>query len=150
MSSPLPPLPPVPRSPAVSVANPAAELRRHLTLLSIFHFVHAGFSLFLLIIPLYLLFFGLVAAFFDTHPSPGVTYMGWVMLVMSVVLGVAILAFVGAVIFAGLELRKARRYGFCFAMAVIQCLHLPWGTLLGVFTIVALNKPEAKQLFGVM
>ena len=150
MSSPLTPLPPIPRPLAVSAANPTAELRKHLNLLSIFHFVHAGFSLFLLLIPVYLLFFGLIAAFTDTNHSPGVTYMGWLMLVMSVVLGVAILAFVGAVVFAGLELRKARRYNFCFAMAAIQCLHVPWGTLLGVFTIVALNKPLAKQLFGVM
>jgi hypothetical protein len=86
MSPPPSPFPPVLRWPAVSAANPTAELRQHLNSLSIFHFVHTGFSLFLLIIPLYLLFFGLVAAFADTHPAPGVTYMGWVVLVMSVVL----------------------------------------------------------------
>ena len=39
------------------------------------------------------------------------------------------------------------RYGFCFAIAVIECLFQPLGTALGVFSLIVLTRPTVKALF---
>ncbi|HVJ46578.1 MAG TPA: hypothetical protein VM511_09360 [Luteolibacter sp.] len=36
---------------------------------------------------------------------------------------------------------------FCFVVACIQCINMPLGTLLGVFTILVLNRPSVRALF---
>jgi hypothetical protein len=33
-------------------------------------------------------------------------------------------------------------------MACIECLFLPFGTILGVFTIIVLSRESVKELFG--
>jgi len=45
------------------------------------------------------------------------------------------------------SLRERKRMTLCFAMAIIACLNIPLGTILGVFTLVVLSKPEVKQSF---
>lgn len=63
------------------------------------------------------------------------------------------LGFVLAVIFGMLTLRagrciKAKKYPqFIFVIAVLQCFTGVIGILLGVFTIIELQKPEVKALF---
>ena len=37
---------------------------------------------------------------------------------------------------------------FCLVVAAIQCAFVPFGTVLGVFTIFALQKLVVRQLFG--
>ena len=34
-------------------------------------------------------------------------------------------------------------------VAALECLAFPLGTVLGVFTLIVLVRPEVKQLFGV-
>jgi hypothetical protein len=53
----------------------------------------------------------------------------------------------GFLAIAGRCLARARHWTFCVVMAAISCAFFPFGTVLGVFTIVALAKPEAKELF---
>lgn len=48
---------------------------------------------------------------------------------------------------AGYKLSKIRNYNFCFIMACIQCAFFPFGTALGIPTIIVLMKPEVKKLF---
>ena len=49
---------------------------------------------------------------------------------------------------AGRFLAQRRHHTFCVTMAAVQCLFMPFGTILGVFTIVVLNRPSVKQLFA--
>ncbi len=49
---------------------------------------------------------------------------------------------------AGMSLLQNKRWTFCFVMAILLCLNPPLGTILGVFTIVVLNRPSVKELFG--
>jgi hypothetical protein len=35
------------------------------------------------------------------------------------------------------------------AIAGIECIFIPFGTVLGVFTIIVLMRPTVKELFGV-
>ena len=57
-------------------------------------------------------------------------------------------AFSALTILAGRNLARKKSYTFCLVMACISCLSVPLGTALGVFTIVVLQRPGVKQMFG--
>jgi hypothetical protein len=48
---------------------------------------------------------------------------------------------------AGWKYRRRSSYWFCFAVAAINCLFMPVGTVLGVFSIIVLNRHSVKVLF---
>jgi hypothetical protein len=48
---------------------------------------------------------------------------------------------------AGRFLRSRRHYMFCLVIAAIMCMMMPFGTVLGVFTIIVLMRPSVKSLF---
>lgn len=50
-------------------------------------------------------------------------------------------------IFAGRKLRQRRGLMFCQIIAALECLAVPFGTALGVCSLIVLNKPEARALF---
>jgi hypothetical protein len=51
---------------------------------------------------------------------------------------------------AGRSLAQRRRHTFCLVIAAIECITcIPFGTALGVFTILVLMRPSVKQAFGV-
>ena len=49
---------------------------------------------------------------------------------------------------AGRRLAQRRSYMFCMVMAGVACMLTPVGTVLGVFTIIVLNRPSVRRLFG--
>lgn len=51
-------------------------------------------------------------------------------------------------ILAGRSLAQRKRYTFCLVMACLSCLSVPLGTALGVFTIIVLQRPTVKAMFG--
>ncbi|MGB0370971.1 MAG: hypothetical protein ACPGN3_06430 [Opitutales bacterium] len=51
-------------------------------------------------------------------------------------------------IWIGLCFRKQDNYFACITAAVLCCLSVPLGTILGVFSLINLNSPEGKELFG--
>ena len=67
------------------------------------------------------------------------------------VIGLAIfflaLAFAGAKVYAALCLKRRRGRTFCLVVAALSCLEMPWGTLLGVFTIIVLERPTVSRQF---
>jgi hypothetical protein len=56
-------------------------------------------------------------------------------------------AFAICLALAGYFLSKKRHYLFCMVMAGICCVFMPFGTVLGVFTIVVLMRTSVKGLF---
>jgi len=60
---------------------------------------------------------------------------------ISVVMGVLTL-------FASKYLKEIKNYNFIFIVSILNCLTGILGVLLGVFTIVELNKPHVKELFN--
>jgi hypothetical protein len=48
---------------------------------------------------------------------------------------------------AAWALPKRRNYPLIVAAAVVNCLNIPFGTALGVFTFVVLNRPGVKESF---
>ena len=56
-------------------------------------------------------------------------------------------AFAVFAILTGRYLARKVHYLFCMAMAAIECMFMPFGTVLGVFTIIVLAKPSVKKMF---
>ena len=52
-----------------------------------------------------------------------------------------------ATAYAGYCLLKQKGYIYCLTIAAISCLSIPFGTVLGVFTIVVLMRPSVRKLF---
>ena len=128
----------------------------HLRLLSIFHYILGGIMACIACIPLIHVAMGLLIifspAFFGGHGqnlsdnSPPV-FIGW----FFVILG-GLFVFLGWVIavltvLAGRNLARQRCHTFCFVVACLLCVAMPFGTVLGVFTILVLNRNTVKTLF---
>lgn len=50
---------------------------------------------------------------------------------------------------AGRFIACRKRYWFIFVMACLECAFFPFGTVLGVFTIITLSRETVKKLFSV-
>jgi hypothetical protein len=49
---------------------------------------------------------------------------------------------------AGYFLAKRKNHMFCLVMAGVSCIFMPFGTVLGVFSIIVLSRPSVKELFS--
>ncbi len=120
----------------------------HLKLLAIFHYVAAGMTALVACIPLLHFFVGLAlstGAFPDTDPEArtiGVVFMALAAIFILAGWTLALL-----IAFAGRSLQQRRRYMYCLVVAGIECLFMPVGTVLGVFTIIVLVRDSVKELF---
>jgi hypothetical protein len=124
--------------------------QEHLKLLSIFHYIVGGLAALFSFFPVIHLILGILFLVAPhrmggNHPPP--PFLGW----LFVLLGGGIMlmgwAFAVCVILAGRFIAKRRHYVFCLVIAGLNCLFMPFGTVLGVFTIVVLIRPSVKALF---
>lgn len=123
----------------------------HLKLLSIFHYVVAGITALFALFPIFHLAFGIfiVAApetFQDGGDAPP-AFLGWLFIgfaVMFILIGwtLAVLIFQ-----AGRNMARRKRYTLCFVVAALECILMPYGTVLGVFTIIVLMRDSVKTMF---
>jgi len=51
-------------------------------------------------------------------------------------------------LFASKYLKEIKNYNFIFVVAILNCLTGILGIVLGIFTIIELNKPDVKALFN--
>jgi hypothetical protein len=47
----------------------------------------------------------------------------------------------------GRSIAHRKHYWFSFVIACIECIFMPFGTVLGVFTIIVLARESVKRLF---
>ena len=82
--------------------------------------------------------------------SPDAMLQDFNTLIISVVVTMVLLAVVSAIHLAvvGVQIRKRRWWTFCYLTGWGECLMFPFGTVLGIFTIIVLSRPSVKQLFG--
>lgn len=124
----------------------------HLKLLEIFHYVAAGITVLVGCFPVIHLSIGIGMLLIPIPPGEGQEIpraIGWLFIVISslIILTFWIAAFV--MFLGGRTLRRRQRYMFCLVVAGISCVFMPYGTTLGVFTILVLMRPSVKQIFGV-
>ena len=128
--------------------TPASE--SHLRLLAVFHYVFAGFAL------LGLGFLGLHYAFMDrmiamaeSNPGANPPPEGfWEMFVwFYVVMGLLCLLGLALNVLVARSLQTRRRWLLCAVVSGLNCLQVPLGTVLGVFTLVVINRPDVRAAF---
>jgi hypothetical protein len=131
--------------------------REHLRLLAIFHYVGAGLAALFSLFPLLYTTIGAIFIFAARHPSaagpkPGEElppeFLGWIFAVLGALLFLIGIAMAICILIAGRSIAHRKRYSFVLVMACIECLFNPFGTILGVFTIVVLPRESVKALFS--
>jgi hypothetical protein len=80
--------------------------------------------------------------------SRGDRMAGWFFVGLALMFIVAGLTFAALVIAAGRNLSRQVRYTFCLVVAGLLCLFMPFGTVLGVLTIVVLQRASIRERFG--
>jgi hypothetical protein len=133
------------------IGNPAND-REQLKLLAVFYYVWAGLSsLFGCCMSLYIVM-GVAMATNPqmmedgqgTPPPPGI---GWFIASIGACGLLVILGLAGLYVYVGYCLRRLRHRTFCIVMAAITCLSFPFGTILGVFSLVVLLRTSTAALF---
>ncbi len=123
----------------------------HLRLLSIFHYVVGGLAGVFALFPIFHLIVGLVfvlaPANVTGHGGAPPAFFGWLFIFLAAaIMGVGfILAF--CILLVGRFLNGRKHYWYCLVMAGIECVFMPFGTVLGVFTIIVLMRESVKELF---
>ena len=123
---------------------------QHLQLLSIFHYVVGGLI-------------GLFACFPIIHFTLGILMVsgaldggggqappaafGWFFVVMPALMIAVGWSVAVLVLIAGRFLGRRTQHLYCLVVAGIECLFMPFGTILGVFTLIVLLRPSVKMLF---
>jgi hypothetical protein len=131
---------------------------QQLDLLAIFHYVAAAITALFFCFPLIHLGLGIamVSGALDgpggPPGSPGSAappaVFGWIFIVIPglIILFGWTLAMLMAV--AGRRLQLRTSYTYCLVVAGVECLLMPYGTILGVFTIVVLMRDSVRAIFG--
>lgn len=124
----------------------------HLRLLAIFHFVFAGLAL--AGIGFLALHYGLMHSFMENPemwknakggPPPAEFFriFRW----FYVVCGAALIACGILNLLSGLFIRKRIYRTFSIVIAALDCLQIPFGTMLGVFTLVVLLRDSVREVY---
>jgi hypothetical protein len=130
------------------------EDEQHLKLLSIFHFVVGGLIALVSCIPIFHFMIGLM---FLVAPPPSraragqgpqpETFIGGMFVVIAGSIILAGWTVAACVWLAGWFLYQRKHPMFCLVAACLECMWMPFGTVLGVFTIIVLQRPSVKKLF---
>lgn len=122
-----------------------------LRLLSIFHYVVAGLAALFACLPVFhlLIGFAMVTGWGDfAQQDPMAGFMGWFFILFAGAFMLAGWTFAVCLAVAGRFLAQRRHYTYCLVMAGVACAFGPFGTVLGVFAIIALTRDSVKDLFG--
>ena len=133
----------------------------HLNLLSIFHYIMGGLNLFASLLVLAHLgqtaflgyAFNQAAKEIPATKIPNdfpIQSLGSIFIVSCIVLGLLFLILLVQGIFniiAGSKLKTYTSISFLKVVAGINCIHIPLGTVLGVFTFVVLGRPSVVAMF---
>lgn len=128
--------------------------RQHLDLLGIFHYIVAGITALFSLFPVIHLVVGLALVtgrFDDTQAEPGApdaALFGWFFVVFAAFVIVCGLTLAIVMALTGRYLRRSHHHTFCLVVAAIECIFMPFGTVLGVFTILVLSRASVKRLFA--
>ena len=126
------------------------QTEEHLKLLSLFHYIVGGLTALFACFPFIHLALGialLYGAMDGKEPAP--RFIGWMFVVIATVFILLGWIMAGLIVAAGRKLQRRRARTFCLVVAGIECLIVPFGTVLGVFTIVVLMQDTARELFAV-
>ncbi len=126
--------------------------QEHLKMLSIFHYVVGGLTGLFACFALIYVAVGigvLLGPACSSHPQGGVpaNAFGWLFIIIGAMFFLGGWALAIAIIVAGRFLAARKRRIYCLVVAGIACMFMPFGTILGIFTIIVLMRPSVQELF---
>jgi hypothetical protein len=74
--------------------------------------------------------------------------IAWIFAIVGIGITAVMLAVAAAKLRAAKALRERTSRTFCYVVAVITMFGMPYGTFLGVFTLLVLSRPSVAQAFG--
>jgi hypothetical protein len=121
---------------------------QYLDLLSIFHYVLGGLTALFSCFPFIHLAIGiaLLSGDFDGKKPPP-EFFAWLFVLIPgtfILMGWTLSIFI---FITGRKLKRRVSWIFCLTVAAVECLLIPFGTILGVFTLIVLMKDPVKALF---
>jgi hypothetical protein len=126
--------------------------REHLRLLAIMHYVNAGLNALLSCFALLYVVLGAVflarPGIFGNGADNPAAIVGYVFTILGAVFLLLGLGFAACLALAGRYLSAHRHRVFCMVIAGINCIFIPYGTLLGVATFMVLVRPSVQALFA--
>lgn len=129
------------------------ENESHLNNLAVAHYAVGALMSLFACLPLFHMAIGLAMVFgdetfFGESEPPPPEFFGWMFFGMGLLFFLFGQAIAISVIISGRFLKKRKNYMFTFIFACIACAIFPFGTLLGVFTIIVLSKEPVKRMYG--
>ncbi len=121
---------------------------KNLDLLANLHLVLGIITALLACIPIIYLGIGIaifVGATSGSDAAPRIVGLAFIILALVIILAGWVLAVM--IIIAGRKMKKRESFNFCITIAFLECLIMPLGTVLGIFTILSLNKDTTKEIF---
>jgi len=122
----------------------------HLGLLRIFHYVLAGMSALIALFPIFHMLMGLAMVsglipIEEGGDSP--VFIGWVLIGVSAFIMSLGMTYAGVIALGGRYIGRRKHYTFCMVAAGFACMMMPFGTVLGVLTIIVLMRESVKEMF---
>ena len=119
---------------------------RHLRWLALAHFVHAALTGLMVFAPgcMCCLGLGLVSGISREREAPEI---GLFMMIGSLISFPIVLGYAALLALLAFLISRRRAYGLCVGLAVISCLDLPFGLLLGVATLIVLMRDSVRRSF---
>lgn len=126
--------------------DPTTE--NHLRLLATFHYVLAALSALFSLLPVVYIAVGvaMLSGAMDGKDAPPEAF-GWLFVIMGALAMLIGATYVVLVVLAGRFVSGRRHWTFCIVVAAISCAFFPFGTVLGVFTVIVLSRAEVKGAF---
>jgi len=129
------------------------EDQKHLQLLSIFHYVVGGItalfsSMFIIHLVIGVMMLVAPEKFAENGETPP-AFVGYLFAGMG---GLAVLfgyVVAGCLIYSGRLIIRRQKHLFSFVTACVACMFMPFGTVLGIFTILVLSRESVKKLYGI-
>lgn len=123
----------------------------HLRLLAMAYYVYAAIVALFACIPIIHFTIGMVFLLNPPPQAPGDPFPSQAFgAIFATIGGLLVLGgwtFAACVFMAGRSLAARKRYIYCFVIAAIACLFVPIGTVLGVMSILVLQRPTVRAMF---
>ena len=127
----------------------------HLKLLAIFHYIVGAMAVLFSCFPLLYVGMGVlfvVSPHFLTEGQKGPpppAALGYIFIAIGAFFALLGWSAAIATILSGRYIARRRKRMFSVVMGAILCMFMPFGTVLGVFTIMLLTKESVQRLYGI-
>ena len=124
----------------------------HLRLLRLGYYISAGITAAFACIPVIHLLLGITFIISgDTFEMSGgdapPAFFGWFFVVIALFFILSGWLFALLQFFTARYINQRRHYTYCFVIACVSCLIMPYGTILGVLTIIVFQRQSVKSMF---